>query len=184
MKGAVLAGGKSIRFGEDKSLVEFDGVTFVERAVRFLEVLELNPIIVRNSFQDFSFLECPTVEDLIPEKGPLGGLYTALSYFSGEPVMIVTCDMPKLRLSRLKELQDNFDEDKLVTLFEITKDRYQPFPGIYKPELASEALAKLNNNELSLQGFLKNISEKKLIQCDEVEEFLNVNEQKDMKEIN
>ena len=46
IRGLVLAGGKSSRFGSDKALALYEGMTFLERATSLLEALNLKPVVV------------------------------------------------------------------------------------------------------------------------------------------
>src|SRR3989338_5858790 len=105
-QGIVLAGGKSSRFGEDKALALLDGVTFLETAVRRLQEIGLRVTVITNRTRDYSGLHlgCDIQTDIIEEKGPLGGLYTACRLFPGHAVLVVVCDMPSMSVSLLERL--------------------------------------------------------------------------------
>ena len=104
IRGLVLAGGKSSRFGEDKALAHYEGISFLERAVNSLKLLGLHPVVVTRRGADYSFVRCPVIYDKFPEQGPLGGIYTALTVFRETAFLTLTCDMPFVTLAALSGL--------------------------------------------------------------------------------
>ncbi|MHC1728761.1 MAG: molybdenum cofactor guanylyltransferase [Syntrophobacteraceae bacterium] len=94
--GAVLAGGKSIRFGKNKALQEFRGKRFVELAVESLAPFCGSVMVVVNDLGPYRDLGVTLVRDLIPHQGPLGGIYTALLFSSCDWVLVKATDMPFL----------------------------------------------------------------------------------------
>lgn len=74
--GAVLAGGKSSRFGSDKGLARLDGQSLLELAVRRLAFLcDKVAVVGRRTGHSLSLADWPG-----PGMGPLGGLAAALHY--------------------------------------------------------------------------------------------------------
>lgn len=72
--GAVLAGGKSTRFGSDKALVELDGETLLMRAVDLLSGWCEKVVVVGREHAP-----APCLPDWLgPDLGPLGGIAAAL----------------------------------------------------------------------------------------------------------
>ncbi len=94
--GAVLAGGKSTRFGRNKALQEFRGKRFVELAVESLGVFCSPVMVVANDLQPYRTLGVTLVRDLIAHQGPLGGIHTALLFSPCEWVLVKATDMPFL----------------------------------------------------------------------------------------
>src|SRR5512139_3443691 len=78
MVGTVLAGGKSRRFGRNKSIERFQGERLIERQVRTLRSLFPEVMIVTNTPELYLDLDVTIVQDIIPDRGPLGGIYTGL----------------------------------------------------------------------------------------------------------
>ncbi|MFM8322781.1 MAG: molybdenum cofactor guanylyltransferase [Chloroflexota bacterium] len=90
----IQAGGESRRMGQDKALLSFLGRPLIERLVERLQPVAAELLITTNRPQAYAFLWLPLVQDRIPGRGALGGLYTALSA-AGQPlVAVVACDMP------------------------------------------------------------------------------------------
>lgn len=180
LKGVVLAGGKSSRFGEDKALARWRGKSLLARAVDLLRNLYLDPAVIANPQRDYSFLPCPVFNDVIPEKGPLGGLYTAYSLFPQNTLLILTCDMPFLEETVLKRLIESHTATAQATIFSIEK-QMQPFPGIYRPELKALLLECLESNELSMKSFLSRVICKQTVfRTSDPKVFQNVNLPEDL----
>src|SRR5262245_20029247 len=75
---AILAGGKSSRLGQDKAFVEVRGRPLIEDLVAQTEGVGTETLIVTNHPKAYRYLNLPLFSDVLPERGPLGGLYTAL----------------------------------------------------------------------------------------------------------
>jgi molybdopterin-guanine dinucleotide biosynthesis protein A len=91
--GAMLAGGRSRRFGSDKAVAELDGQTLIDHAIHDLSAcVETVAVCGRDIAGRLSLPDRPR-----PDIGPLGGLNAALHYaaehgFAG--VLSTGCDMP------------------------------------------------------------------------------------------
>jgi len=179
MTGIILAGGRSRRFGEDKALATVDDTPLIKRSVDLLKSIDLEPVIITNESADYSFLKCRIERDLIPNKGPLGGLYTAIKLISGT-LVVLTCDMPFLEGNALCKLKEEYRSGDLVTLFQ-EGERLQPFPGIYDSSLSERILSLISTNQLSMKQLLSEVTEKKIIFSSFSDHlFKNVNERKDL----
>ncbi len=91
--GALIAGGRSSRFGGDKALALLDGVPLIDHAARAI-VPFVNTTIVcgRDHRRYASVADVPA-----PDLGPLGGIAAALGYafdHGYDIVLTIGCDMP------------------------------------------------------------------------------------------
>ena len=110
--GIILAGGRSSRFGSNKALADFGGVTLIERVLETLRILFEKNIIITNSPDEYRFLGLPLHEDIIKGLGPLGGIYSALSAMTTPWGFVTACDMPFLKpdlILRMVSLRPDFD---------------------------------------------------------------------------
>ena len=71
--GFVLAGGRSSRMGTEKHALEFNGETFLERAVNTLKPICKTVKIVLNQHQIIETAQ-PIVRDIYAERGALGAI--------------------------------------------------------------------------------------------------------------
>lgn len=90
----IQAGGESRRMGRDKALMPFLGRPLIQRVLERLMPIADEVIVTTNRPEDYRFLGLPLFPDLLPGRGALGGLYTALSSATCEVVAVVACDMP------------------------------------------------------------------------------------------
>jgi len=92
---AILAGGESQRMGREKALLPFMGRPLVQCVLERLSNLADEIILVSNRPDSLGFLGLRTVRDILPGRGALGGLYTALANAAkNDCVAVVACDMP------------------------------------------------------------------------------------------
>ncbi len=94
--GAILAGGASSRMGANKALMKFQGEPLIARIAKVLTscpaISEI--LLITNTPAEYEFLHLPSFPDIQPGKGPLGGIYTALSRTKFSRALVVACDMP------------------------------------------------------------------------------------------
>ena len=181
MKGLILAGGKSSRFGSDKALALYQGKSFLERAVLLLKAVDLKPVIVTRHGSDYSFLYCPVIYDQLPEKGPLGGIYTAMTVFKNTSFLILTCDMPALTSEALSRLLAAHESAAQITLYSMKDGSSQPFPAIYEPSLLKTIKQKILRDELSMRSLLDSTPAPKILEWKgDAEVFCNVNHREDL----
>ena len=134
----IQAGGESRRMGQDKALLPFLGQPLVMRAIERLAPVASEMIVTTNRPQDFQFLGLPLFPDLIPGRGALGGLYTALSAASQPLVAVVACDMPFASPDLLAAQRDALLESGADIAIPQLPDGLQPFHAVYRRETCLE----------------------------------------------
>lgn len=125
--GAVIAGGRSRRFGSDKALAEFEGRTLLDHAIAGLSG-QCDAVIVcgRQLAGIISLADRPA-----PDMGPLGGLAAALHHASSHGfagVLTSACDTPEVPASLAETL---VGDGPAIVLG-------QPLFGYWPASLASE----------------------------------------------
>ena len=126
----ILAGGASSRMGTDKSQLRLEQQTFTERiAETLLKITDSVTIVGRDS--DESSL--PSVADVYPKWGALGGLHGALAACSREWAIVVACDLPFVTSELFAYLATlRMDHDAVVPIQE--DGRPQPLAALYRVE--------------------------------------------------
>lgn len=97
--GVVVAGGKSMRLGQDKRRLRFwgaDGPTLLEHTVQVMAARCRDVVAVLNDPEAWPGLACRTVPDIFPAGGALGGIYSGLEAASTHYAFAVAADMPLL----------------------------------------------------------------------------------------
>ena len=101
--GFVLAGGGSTRMGRNKALLPLHGSTLVEHIAGIVREAAGSVTLIGDPVQ-LGHLGLPVVPDRLPGRGPVSGIYTALTITSGDWNLIAGCDMPALTCEILLDL--------------------------------------------------------------------------------
>lgn len=185
IEGVVLAGGKSSRFGADKALARVGGQRLLDKAVNLIRESGLTPTVVGRVSNPYDFLECRFVPDVLPDRGPLGGLYTAFQIFPKSPILVLTCDMPNLTAPVLLQLIAAYTRGTKITIYNLPQvdcKSKQPFPGIYEPSLSPQiADLACANEKTSMQHLFQLVPPRELDCPFNPASFLNVNRIEDLK---
>ena len=91
--GAVLAGGASRRFGEDKALFPYRGKPLLLWVLESLEGAKERFIVANRPYPGFGV---PVYPDLLPGADSLSGLHSALAHARFPWVAVVATDLPFL----------------------------------------------------------------------------------------
>lgn len=161
--GIVLAGGKSTRFGRDKSQAIFKGYTLLKKAIRIIEPLVQTILISSNNPQHKSY-SYPVVEDCIKNIGPLGGILSSLKESQTERNLILSVDMPMMSSNYLKYLIDK-SERNAITIGADTNDQIHPLCGIYKLEIIPYIEANIIKEQYSLYNLINSIPNTRVVEA-------------------
>ena len=179
----ILAGGKGKRLTPHKGLLEIKGVSIINRQIDVLTKLFDDVIIITNTPEFYQSLGPGIVEDAIPGKGPLGGIYSALLNSGSRYNFVVASDMPYLNPSLIKYMLNNSaGYDIIVPAF---SGRLEPLHSIYSKGCINviEDMIKNNNfkvTDLFSQLKVKKIAEEEVARFDpEGLSFVNINTAQD-----
>ncbi len=129
--------------GEDKALLDFGGQPLVEHVLNRLDSLAQETIITTNHPEGYRFLGLPLIPDMIPERGALGGLYTALTAASQPLVAVVACDMPFASPEILSICSDLLlTKPELDAVIPGTEYGLEPLHAVYRRESCLPAVKK------------------------------------------
>lgn len=129
---AIQAGGESRRMGQDKALLPFLGKAMIERVIERVAHLADEVLITTNHPLDYAYLGLALYPDLIPGRGALGGLYTALSAANQPLVAVVACDMPFVSSELLAFERDLLLGDEYDAAIPVTSSGTEPFHAVYR----------------------------------------------------
>lgn len=178
----ILAGGKSTRMGTDKGLILLNGMPMMSYLIDTLEGIGLPVGIIANEpvYESFGY---PVFPDLVKEKGPLGGIFTAMSHTESDHCLILSCDSPFTGKGVIKELISRTVSDQ-ITIGQL-QGKLLPFPGVYPRSLKQKLKENLGANHLKLRSFILEESFR-LISWDDLcqqpeREFANLNTPDDLR---
>lgn len=139
--------------GQDKALLRLtDGETFLEHAIANCGAIAGQVGIVgpRSRYGAYAWAG-EIVEDIYPDRGPLGGIHAALSVTKTEWNLCLAVDLPAVNAALLRWLLEQArSAGKLITLPDVGGQQ-QPLCAIYRAgflEVADKAL-KENRNKVN-----------------------------------
>jgi molybdopterin-guanine dinucleotide biosynthesis protein A len=138
LSGWVLAGGHSRRMGRPKWSLNLDGQRMLDRQVRLLasvchRVAVVGPATGFGPDTALAPLECPLVFDVVPDCGPLGGIFTALLHTRTEFNLVLSCDLPFVEARFLRYLAVRaISSEADVTVPDTPGHGYQPLVAAYR----------------------------------------------------
>jgi molybdopterin-guanine dinucleotide biosynthesis protein A len=128
----VQAGGESRRMGEDKALRPFLGRPLIQRVLDRVSPLADELLVTTNTPEKYTFLKLALIPDILPGRGALGGLYTALQAAQHELVAIVACDMPFVNPELLAAQRDWLSDPALDVVIPRSAGGTEPFHAVYR----------------------------------------------------
>jgi len=133
----ILAGGASSRMGTDKSQLRLEHQTFTERIAATLQMLTDSVTVVGRTSPKF-----PSVADIYPQWGALGGLHAALAACKRECAIVVACDLPFVTAELFSYLASlRMDHEAVVPLQ--SDERPQPLAALYRVDPCLQRAAEL-----------------------------------------
>jgi len=160
MTGIILAGGKSRRMKKDKALLEIGKKQVIKLIVEKLKVVFNNVLIIGNSSLDYQLSGVRVAEDVVSEKGPLGGIYTGLSVSESKHNFICACDMPFLNVDLLKFMISETDENDIV--IPVIKGFVEPLHAVYSKRCLPAINSHLEVEDLKVKNFFSEVKCKHL----------------------
>jgi molybdenum cofactor guanylyltransferase len=182
----VLAGGKSTRMGSDKAFVVLEGQTLLERVLHAVRAVTQDAMIVgaRSKF----LMYAPVVEDIFPDRGPLGGIHAALMATATDLNLILAVDLPFVEPSFLTYICNRARESEADVVVPRAAGGWQPLCAVYRKQfgsIAEKALAAGRNKIDSLFANVPVVSveEQEIAQAGfSLDIFRNINTQEELKE--
>jgi len=182
----VLAGGKSVRMGEDKAFLRLEDRTLLARALDLARAAAGSVWIVgsRTKFAAFG----PVVEDVYPERGPLGGIHAALIQTTTDLNLLIAVDLPFLRPNFLNYLIARARATTAVVVVPNVGGGLQPLCAVYRRAFAEVAERSLGAGKNKIDRLFPEV-QTRIIDQEEMKQngfseemFRNLNTQEDWKE--
>lgn len=160
--GFILAGGKSQRMGTDKGLLLLNGKPFVSHICEAVKPIVGENVVIVCSNADYDFLGYTRIEDIVPEKGPVGGIYTALQQSKTKLNFILSVDAPLVSTELLFWMLENREDSYGMTQVQL-EDKAYPLIAIYDQSLATIFEENLKKNQLRLRQLIKELKYQTLL---------------------
>ncbi len=179
LTGAIIAGGRARRLsGLAKGLVSVDGEAIMARQIRLLGARCAATFIVGDPAGPYTGLGVPVHPDVIPEKGPPGGVHGALARAETPWVIVLGCDLPYVTGRLLDGVRRAGDHD--VCLYR-AGGRRQPLVSCWRSAVAPRLAAVLRSASPGFAGLTASL---RVLEVEgEEEAFFNVNTPADLARI-
>lgn len=147
----ILAGGLSSRMNyNNKAFLELNGEKLIEIMLKKVSMFS-EIIIVSNNPSEYEYLGVKVVTDIIPQRGPMSGIHSALTHAAFDHCMVMACDMPSTPTTLLKYLS-SLSEGYDVVVPRIG-GRYEPLCSVYGKNCLNPMEECLNHEKYKL-GFI------------------------------
>jgi molybdopterin-guanine dinucleotide biosynthesis protein A len=153
---AVLAGGKSSRFGSNKALASWRNGNVMDAVTSAVMAISDELFIVANEPTAYKYMGLPIIKDDVINAGPMAGLLSALKNARGNRVFIAACDMPLLNPGLIQWMWGI--ETLAAVVIPRTANGLEPLHAIYHRSLIPLLEHSIRCNQLSLQRFLAGVS--------------------------
>jgi len=182
MNAIILSGGKCSRISITKSFIKLGNKTIIEDIIDTLTQMFDSIIVVANEQEKYSELKVSSVvRDIIPHKGPLGGIYTGLVNSDSIYNFVVACDMPFIESQLISLLLNHIDG------YDIIVPEYngfiEPLYGIYSKNCINIILDHIKKNDLKVRNIFQKLKVK-YVDCNRLPDahnaFFNINTPKDL----
>ena len=155
MQGIVLCGGKSMRMGTDKALINTTGIPWAQSAANKLAQLTVQVSLSVNedqyNFYASAFRGNAIIKDnsSLQVYGPLSGLLSVHLQHPLEDIFVLACDMPLMESPVLAELYSFYQTNKNADAYIFTNDNEaEPLCGIYCAKGLAAILKMHQQNKL------------------------------------
>jgi molybdopterin-guanine dinucleotide biosynthesis protein A len=149
MTGLIMAGGKSRRLGQDKRFLMLGGKSCLQRVLHAYHGLFDEILVVADAKEPFQSMGLRVVEDLIPGRATLGGLYTGLRYAGGDRVFAAAVDMPCLSADTIRIVLEQADQGDIV--IPDLNGKLQPMHAVYSKACLPYLMELVEASRLKVQ---------------------------------
>jgi molybdopterin-guanine dinucleotide biosynthesis protein A len=185
--GVVLAGGKSLRFGEDKSQVKLNNISLIDHILSevLAEFKEL--LIVSNNPIEFKKSEnISIIGDFKKNLGPLGGVLTAMKWIKDNNknyqwISTFPTDTPFFKNQILKDFHGkiNLKNGKLFFI-KSNNTRHNIF-GLWSIDLANKLEKDLENGDRKVEDWANKVGVNIIdMHFEKNDPFFNINTKEDL----
>lgn len=165
---AILAGGKSSRFGKDKGLANFNGKPLIQHVISIAKIISNRVYIIANN-TDYHKLKISVLNDEFKYIGPLGGLHAALKNCSTSHCFLLACDMPFIQTELLYGLYEMRSHQAVVP---VHQNRPEPLCALYHSSALSVIEKQIEAGKFKMTDAIGQLDHH-WYQVDENAEFYN-----------
>ncbi|MBN1410862.1 MAG: molybdenum cofactor guanylyltransferase [Spirochaetales bacterium] len=189
MTGIILAGGSSSRMeARDKHLLKLNGKTILDITLGKMKTIFPEVILVTShdglpEYKTVSETGTIVVEDILPGKNALGGIYTGLWNARFDSCFVTACDMPFLNIDLIRHIINIHGEYDIT--IPVLNGKFEPLHAVYSKNCLDTIRRQIEDGNLKIFHYLRKmkineIGEDRLRRYDpDLLSFFNVNTKAD-----
>ena len=185
--GAVLAGGKSQRFGEDKSQVKLNGKFLIDYILseiidEFKEIL----IVSNNQIKFKNYDNISLTNDFKKDQGPLGGVLSAMKWAKEKNnkykwISTFPVDTPFFKKEILQKFLSEINSEESKLFFIKSNNTRHNIFGIWSIDLMKKLEDDLNEGQRKVEVWANSVGVKVIdIEFINDDPFFNINTKEDL----
>jgi molybdopterin-guanine dinucleotide biosynthesis protein A len=181
--GAILAGGRSLRIGRDKASMIFKGKPLIAYVYEIIREIFPKIVVISSHHTTIEGVEAPILKDIIPKKGSMVGIASALLSATTDYVFVVGCDMPFIREEVITYMVDRAHGEDIV--IPQTDAGYEPLHALYNRSCLPHMLRAIDLDRIKISDLLpfvsvKVVREEALFMKNGISTFTNINTEEDL----
>ena len=180
--GVVLAGGKSQRFGQDKSQVKLNGKILIDYILsEIIDEFKETLIVTNQSISFMSSKKITVIEDFKKGLGPLGGVLSAMKWIKDNNkeyswISTFPADTPFFTKKELKSFYKDIKIEDNKLFFIKDKDTRHNIFGLWSLDLMDQLETDLYNGERKVEIWANSIGVSTVnIEYKNINPFFNIN---------
>ncbi len=185
--GTVLAGGKSQRFGEDKSQVFLKGKLLINYILDEIIDEFREMLIVSNYNIKFNYFEKITlIEDIQKDLGPLGGVLSSMKWIKNNNrdyqwVSTFPTDTPFFKKEIFQEFVNKIDFEKGKLFFIKSNNTRHNIFGLWSIDLMDKLEEDLKKGVRKVEDWADSVGVNIIeMEFDKIDPFFNINTREDL----
>ena len=180
--GVVLAGGKSQRFGQDKSQVKLNGKILIDYILsEIIDEFKETLIVTNQSISFMSSKKITVIEDFKKGLGPLGGVLSAMKWIKDNNkeyswISTFPADTPFFTKKELKSFYKDIKIENNKLFFIKDKNTRHNIFGLWSLDLMDQLETDLYNGERKVEIWANSIGVSTVnIEYKNINPFFNIN---------
>jgi molybdopterin-guanine dinucleotide biosynthesis protein A len=180
--GVVLAGGKSQRFGQDKSQVKLNGKILIDYILsEIIDEFKETLIVTNQSISFMSSKKITVIEDFKKGLGPLGGVLSAMKWIKDNNkeyswISTFPADTPFFTKKELKIFYNDIKIENNKLFFIKDKNTRHNIFGLWSLDLMDQLETDLYNGERKVEIWANSIGVSTVnIEYKNINPFFNIN---------
>ena len=180
--GVVLAGGKSQRFGQDKSQVKLNGKILIDYILsEIIDEFKETLIVTNQSISFMSSKKITVIEDFKKGLGPLGGVLSAMKWIKDNNkeyswISTFPADTPFFTKKELKSFYNDIKIKNNKLFFIKDKNTRHNIFGLWSLDLMDQLETDLYNGERKVEIWANSIGVSTVnIEYKNINPFFNIN---------